>query len=58
MKGYAETIQEQELSSIRSSVKAITGRPFRQMLRPMLRCVISVNASTISLGNHQSTSPR
>ena len=58
MKEHMETIQVQELSSIMSSALGIVGQPFKQMLRPMLRCVISVNASAMSLDNYRSTSPR
>ena len=57
MKELAETTQEPDHLSTRSSVQDITGQPSRQMLRLMSKFVISVNDSVISPNSRWSTSP-
>jgi len=54
IKGLVETIQGLNPLSIRWSVQDITGHLCKQMLKLMLKHVISVKGTTTYLGNHQS----
>ena len=54
MKRLVETIQGPNPSSTRRSVQGITGRLWKQMLKPMLNHVISVKGTATNLGNPQS----
>ena len=56
MKELAETTQESDHLFTRSFVEDITSQPFRQMLRLMLKFVISVSGSVISPDSRWSTS--
>ena len=58
MKESIKTIQGPCLPSIRQSAQDIIGHPCKQMLKVMSKRVISVNATTTYLSNHQSTSPQ
>ena len=54
MKGLVEIIRGLDPLSIRSFLQDIIGRLCRQMLKLMLKHVISVKGTTTYLGNHQS----